>query len=476
MTRAHDFVSIRPLRFALPGIMATLSLMAGTLPAQTIDVPAPSLPASSQPPAYDASSLMLPIQIPLDGILAEFEARSPREAGTGDEFVPYVDRKNGKEAEARYRLWRDPFEVVYKDDEFLIRANVYYWLEARGEPFGQGSCGNEDSPIACEIGFRCNFAWGDNWALDVQVSQIPTVHRGRCKPENVGINFSRLLVPMVDQEFTAPALDLFQKIVKENGDMAGVVTDAWSLLQEPVEFQAYELWLPYRPVGALAGPVVPSVNMLTTTVALQVAPRLLVGDRPAQDPVPLHNTKVRLFDDKLAVAFDCGVTLESIEEALVQLCGDPFPGVSVNAADVSGGGDRIAIALTLGGEMSGTVHLTGSMGYDPATNLLGVHGLQFTDESRAALMQTPVGQETDEFASALESLLVCVETCCSSNIGPAVETYLTQLGRGLNYPMSPAFQISGGVRMRETAGVYVSDRIVAVRQLAIGHAELKRND
>ncbi len=357
-----------------------------------------------------------------------------------------------------------------ENDIIEIRAAIFYWLEARGEPFGTAGCGSETDPINGEIGFRCDFAWGDDWSLDIQLTQIPTVHRGRCKPKDTGINFSRLLVPLVDEEITVPALKLFSEIVRKSEVLPAIVADAWALLQEPVEIGSYDMWLTFRPTGALVSPIVLSGDALATEVAFEVSPRLLIGDRPEHDATDLHDTKVRLYSEELRVAFDCGFSFESIEEAIGELCATGIEGLHVDKARVFGGEDRIAIALTLSGKIRGTVYLAGTMGYDPPSGLLSVRGLRFTEESNEALLAALAPEESEELASSLKSLLTCVASRCSSNIGPAVETYLSQLGRGLNFPISDAFTVSGGVRMRETAGVYLTDRMIGVRQLAIGHA------
>lgn len=473
LTRGHHslFHSLTARVALLAGALAVLST--GAVRADFPEVPEPVLPPPAQAPDFDPSFLTLPIRITLDDMLAELETRTPREAGTEGSFVPYTDRKNGKTAEARYRLWRDPFVLSIEDDVVTIRADVFYWLEARGEDFGSDACGSEEEPIACQIGFRSVFAWGDGWSLETQVSQIPTVHRGRCKPAAAGINFSRLLVPLVDEAFTSHALSLFPAIVRESDDLSRIVAEAWAVLQEPVSFSSYEMWLTHRPAGALASPIIPSGRALTTEVALQVRPRLLVGDRPDSETNPLPDTRVRLFDPNLAVAFDCGITLASIEQALVDFCGESVPALPVASARVFGGDDRIAVGLTVGGEVEGIVYAVGTMEYDGESNLLSARDLQFTEESVAALRQVIPPEDAATLTTDLDALLACVQSCCSSNIGPAVDTYLKQLGRGLNFEMSPGFSVSGGIRTRETVGVYVTDRIAGVRQIAKGHGALE---
>jgi hypothetical protein len=301
------------------------------------------------------------------------------------------------------------------------------------------------------------------------------VHRGRCKPESAGINFSRLLVPLVDETLALPALDLVPRLVRENAAPLPIVSEVWELLQAPVEFEALDMWLVYRPTGVFASPVAATDGALVTEVAYRVLPRLFVGDRPSVERVPLPETKVRLYGSTLEVAFDCGITFGSIEEGIVEFCQSSAPGLKIENAKVSGGGDRIVVTITLAGQLEGTVYLTGTMQYDAATSLFAPRDFVYSDESIIALRDAWDADGVTNADSLLEKLLACVQTSCSADIHSAVDAYLSQLGHAHNYSITDDFAIRGGIRERKTAGVFATERIFGVRQIAIGHATISQS-
>jgi hypothetical protein len=319
--------------------------------------------------------------------------------------------------------------------------------------------------------------WLDDWGLDVRLDQTPTGYRRRCKPKPPGINFTKPVNTAIRAQLVGPLESSTQETIKGSDVLRAELEKAWSALQEPVALGLTDMWLDFRPIGVVSDPIAGVGDEVSVRMAILVAPRMRVGDPLDPTVIPLPQTRVRLPGNELRIAFDCGVTLEDLSEQIHGQCppitqeGLSSP-IEIVSVDAFGGGDQVAVALTLKGEVDGVVYLAGSASYDADARVILVHDLDYTEDTRQELLGPPGVQGDDPLHQALEQLRASVQAGIKSDVGPGVAAYLGQVGLGLNRRLTDKVAIQGGMNERRTVGVFVTEKVLGVRLLAVGKASL----
>ncbi len=426
--------------------------------------------AAGDPPSYAPSVIRLPIRLESAPLTEALESHVPRAIDASREFVLYRPRKeepsDPDSVWVRYRIDRDPFVLTFDDDRIVARAPVRYWLETTGEGFGAASCGL-DSAITGEIACSYAVGWDDAWRLDARAIPLATTYARRCKPKPPGVNFTRLIGPAIDASFVVPAARALVEAIRTDQRIASLVTDAWNALSESRPLGVYEMWLDTEPVSAVVSPLTSRDGQIATDVAFLVHPRIGTGEPPAtRRSTPLPEPRVRLFDERLAVAFDCAVRFDSLAASVTRHCAaNRSDSVTVTNVRVARRDSAVVVTLDLAGRVTVPVELLGTPRFDPHTNVLSVAGVDFTNATKAALGRATARPEMERLRESIETGLRC-------DVTPGVSAFLGRLGRGLNMPVSATLTLSGGAMQREPAGTFLTERLLAVRILAVGHADL----
>jgi hypothetical protein len=469
--RVCSSVSLHPLASITLLLLATSLVTSSPAGGRSVDIPRPILPSPTGPPGVDPSSVLVPIQISLSFIADALEPAVPEEIGTNGEFAGYRDH-----VEINYEVWRDQFTLDLSGDTLRVRTDFHYWLEARGSEFDPVSCGSPSEPMHGKITSLYRLGWLDDWSLDVRLDQTPTGYRRRCKPKPPGINFTKPVNTAIRTQLVGPLESSTQEAVEGSKVLRAELEKAWIALQEPVALGLTDMWLEFRPMGIVSDPIAGVGDEVSVKMAILVAPRMKVGDPPAATVATLPQTRVRLPESELRIAFDCGVTLEDLSEQIQEQCSSITQeglssSIEIASVNVFGGEDQIAVALTLEGEIDGVIYLAGSATYDAGSRFISVAGIDYTQETRQELFGAP-GVNEDSLHVALERLRVSVEDALKSDVGPGVAAYLGQVGLGLNRRLTDKVAIQGGMNERRTMGVFVTEKVLGVRLLAVGKASL----
>lgn len=471
MRRLSSSVSFHPLASIVLLFLVTSLVTPSHAGGRSVEIPRPTLPSPTGPPGVDPSSVQVPIQTSLSFIIDALEPAVPQEIGTNGVFAGYRDH-----VEINYQVWRDQFTLDLSGDTLRVQTDFHYWLEARGSDLDQVSCGSPSEPMDGKITSLYRLGWLDDWGLDVRLDQTPTGYRRRCKPKPPGINFTKPVNTAIRAQLVGPLESSTQETIEGSDVLRAELKKAWSALQEPVALGLPDMWLDFRPMGVVSDPITGVGDEVSVKMAILVAPRMKVGDPPDATAAPLPQTRVRLPENEIRIAFDCGVTLEDLSEEIQKQC-SPITqeglssSIEIASVDVFGGEDQVAVALTLEGEIDGVVYLTGSATYDAGSRFISVGDLDYTEETRRELLEAP-GVKGDALHVALERLRASVEEALKSDVGPAVAAYLGQVGLGLNRRLTDKVAIQGGMNERRTMGIFVTEKVLGVRLLAVGKASL----
>lgn len=449
-------------------LSACAAFMTAGSPGESLEIPEPSIPTPSSPPAMDPSYVRLPFSISIDVLVEELETGLPKEIGTGSSFEPYDDT-----VEIQYTIRRGPVTVQGEHNELSLGCSLGYWLVVRGSEFGEGSCGSASEPITGTLGSRVYLGWGDGWRLASRVKLEPTIFSFRCKPKPPGINFNDFLSRKIDGHWILPLDAKTKSVTSEIEDVRRLVEPAWDALQKPVDLGGYARWLNFDLEGVVAGPLDVVDNEITGDLFMVVRPLLSLGEPASSDARPLPDTKVRMCPDKIQVGIDTEILLKGINEQLDErfssrVLESDDSSIQVEELRLSGGGSRLLVSMDVSGVADGTLYLTADLSYDDSSFTLSAGDLQYTKPTMKAVFDVTDGvlrRKLDELREEIADVL-------TFDLEDRISTSIIGVGHGLNRQLTPEIQIRGGAIVRSVLGTYVGPESIGVRIAVSGQATL----
>jgi hypothetical protein len=426
----------------------------------------PGLPAAGNPPEAELSDVPARTWVSLRPAAARLDREVPTLVESGGRFERERDGP-----EFRYRIERGPIELTARNDTVFVRAPVSYRLSARLSGHDPVECGSAAEPFKVSVGAMARLGWDEAWGLDARVSALPITHDRKCGPKLAGVDLTEIINEKILERISRPLAGAIRKALAEEVLLRPRVEAMWEALRDPVELGlGGKRWLDYGLLGMLAGPLTGSGDSLRVDLAVQMRPRL-VSSAPAGSRDSLSEPRVRVYGDQTRIAFDCGISLDSLAFRIRAWCraaDDERPvGVQVGSVTVRGGGDRLAVTLETAGRLTGKVHLVGRIRYDDRTHVMSVSELDYSTETRSALRGQPAAVR-----EALQLIRDRVEQALTLDMAGQVVAAASPIGRAVNRALSEHVSISGGMNQRQLLGVVVTDRAVVARLVATGRTWL----
>ena len=152
------------------------------------------------------------------------------------------------------------------------------------------------------------------------------------------------------------------------------------------------MWLEIRPVEIQRGLIRGSGDVVEVDANLRARPRVLLGDRPPTWETLLPRLGEGSGDGELDILIEAEAEYPTASRRLNEELG----GVEVEGAgqrlelvslDIYGiGGGRIAVGVTVRGDLEGDLFLVGTPSYDPASGEVYVPDLEFSVETSNLLV------------------------------------------------------------------------------------------
>jgi hypothetical protein len=140
--------------------------------------------------------------------------------------------------------------------------------------------------------------------------------------------------------------------------------------------------------------------------------------------------------------------------------------VVVREARLYGGGTRVVMAATLGGDAKGVVYFVGTPEFDPRTSTISVPDLDFSVESRQVLPKIAGWLLYDDLRDQLRA-------AARFSVADRLARIRRDVDRALNRPIGRDVRMSGGVDALRPLGVFVFSRSLASVVEAEGHAQIR---
>lgn len=423
-------------------------------------------------PEPPASTVHLPVTFSLGPLATQVEDLAPRGDDNEAEWHElgrfYVKEK-----------WeRGPLRVSLGDNWVEVHTRVSYrarmaaraCVPVAGCRFVQlASCGHGGPMPTLDVGLRTTLRWREDWTLVPHTTAAPVEAGVRCRLTEARIDVTER-VQQAAQNALAGLTPRIDAELREAVALRRRVEPVWAALQEPIE-AADGVYLLLRPESVAVAPPRASGTDLSTTVALTVRPKVVVGERPELPAVPLPNYDSVVGPERgFRIAVVAEVPFAAANELLQrEVVGKVLEvrgrSVRVRGVRLYGGGRQVVMEVKLAGDARGTVYFVGTPAYDVATQMLTVPDLDFSVETRNVLAGAAGWLLHDDLRGQLRA-------AARFGVGERIAGLRAQLDSAINMRLDTDVEMRGGVDALRPLGVVVTPNALGAVVEAAGHAQI----
>jgi hypothetical protein len=336
----------------------------------------PAAPVTASP-----SVVEIPIRLSLDGLFEEAEREMPLQAGN-----PYRWQSTFGVL-TRYHAWRGPLLLAMQGNELVVQAHVRYWLQAHKKlPGGltlKSSCGLDEAPRQALIGVRIRLDWSADWVLLPRFRVMEPRFLDGCEMTFADID----ITPLVAREFQQQLALRMQRALRAQAPrLRGIryrAEQTWAGLQQAIQLGDRH-WLLLHPQGLALSPLFGQGRVVDTQLAVLMAPQLVAGDMPRQEPRPLPPL-LQLYPNptglKLALAVD--MRYADLSRSMTgELAGAEYEfgghRAVIESVELGGSGQEVVAKVHLGGDLAGDVEIRANLAFDPESQQFHLVNLAYT--------------------------------------------------------------------------------------------------
>ena len=464
---------------ASTGLIALIVLASSTACRRdNVEVPPPERGAAARPvPDPPPSVVNLPVTISLAQVAAQIESKVPRGQNKEAEWQPIGKFAVVGTVYAREMWERDPLRLSIHDDQVDVSAHVRYRARLAAHPCAPlvgcrwvelGSCGTDSEMPTMDIGLRTTLTYTREWTVLPRTRPLPVRPGVRCKLTEAKIDVTERVREMVQGVIDRAAPQVDEKI-RDAVELRRRVEDLWSDIQQPIR-ASRDVYLLIQPESVSATPPRGKGTTLTTSVAVTVRPRVIIGDRPPVAELPLppggRVAPGRGFQVQLLAELPYAVVDSMLAK---KLAGRTFDAhghkVTVVGTNLYGSGDRVVLKVRVKGDARGTIYLVGTPRFDPATQVISVPDLDFSVESKELLPRVAEWLMGDQLRDELRG-------AAHFELADRIASIRGDVDQALNRNLGRSVRMSGGVDALRPLGVFVFSRSLAAVVAADGHVQI----
>lgn len=413
-----------------------------------LEAPRPAAVDSDAADSVPASSLVVPLVIPLDLLVGLLDDAVPRSYGSLDDRA---DVEGDDRTALAFELARGPFHATMSGDTARVEALVEYslraWYDPPVLPELDGSCGTDGEPrprlrVVYEAPLRLDADWTLSTEAALTTLEPATEEtRDRCR------------MTFLDYDVTGHVVGAARSFLESHEETVDSLAasmalrssfhDWWETLRNPIQL-ADSIWLVVGPEAVRRGTVRGSADSVRVELALQARPRIVVGPRPASSATTLPPLETGPTTPGLELRVDgraeygtaSHFLMEELEGTVVEREGRRLRLDSLRLLGLGDG--RVAVEVLTSGDLDARLYMVGTPALDPGTGTVSVPDLDFDVATRNVVLEAaswlgPLGLRT------------LLRERARWSTGPAEEWLRTWLDRGLNRDVSSSLRVRGAV-------------------------------
>lgn len=342
------------------------------------------------------SSINIPVEYSLrelEGVInKQFSGLIFEDEGTG----------NGNNKNFDFKIWkRENISILGDSDIFHIKVPLKVWAKTdlSLKELGINISESKDTEFEIDLHFATKIELDSTYKVRTQT--IANGYDWKKKPVlKMGffqVSLGTVAEPMVKkaQEELSKKLD---EEISNRLDLKRHVELAWNKIQKPLLIsKEHKAWLQLTPTEISMTPVHAGTNRVNATVGIKAITRTYFGDQPEDieasvlPPLQLKDS----IDEDFMVLFSGKIAQTRAEEILNEkFLNKKFTfkngkrEVTITSLDLYGSGGNLVIEADLVGSIDGKVYLTGKPHYDPQSQSLVVHDLDYDLSTKDRLAKT----------------------------------------------------------------------------------------
>jgi len=358
-----------------------------------------------------ASSIEVPVQIPLKPWAEKIEQLTPLQAGHWQSWK----KKHG--LQAKYRAWRGPLEIQAEGDSILMQAHVRYWLKGRTKLLGpfdiSASCGVNEAPRQAIIGVRVKFDWNPDWTLQPLIQVLPTRFLDRCQITSLNIDVTPIIGQLFNRELNKSIHNSLGQLDDDLKKIRQQATSLWNHVNNPIKL-ANHSWLILQPTDIAVAPFFGYAEQMMTVIKVSLQPQLIHGDQPEPENKPLPPLG-RFFPGDNLLTFNFSVPLDyaQISQQLSQILGEHQFSIqdnsfAITSVKLAAKDSLLTASLSLSGAAAGKASISGRLMATTPPDWLTLESLDYSFEPEdlhlkilANLFHDKIRQELEKAANTL---------------------------------------------------------------------------
>ena len=443
---------------------------------QNLDVPKMETTTDDPPEAHvelAPSFVSAPVVFDLRPLLAELEASVPRTFGS-IEKSKRIQINKGPNAWVAPEIRRGKFDFSFKDNEVQVSAILEYRAKVWVKPllFEQSvSCGMDKDRPRIRLTLATKYDLDEHWHIRttsrvVDLQAVSQEERDQCEVSIAKINVTGKVVDGARGAIVGMLKTADQKLSRMT--IVKPISGIWYKLQNPISIAKGTLFLEINPKNISLGPIKAQDSNLVARLDLLAAPRLVSGEKPVNDSIPLPPLGRTTSGTDTAVVLVEGVLAYA---AANELIGNAIEGkkfgkwwARITVVDVTvlpAGKGRIVLAVRVKGRVNGTLYAVGTPDYDAATDMITVPDLAFDVKTQGALRGVAAWLVNGPFVNDIRSL-----TKIPANT--LLENVVEIANRELNRELSPGVMLRGELDKASARNVLATQRGLVARAHATG--------
>jgi hypothetical protein len=375
----------------------------------------------------------------------------------------------------RYAARRGLLELRLWGDTLLARTLVGYWVQARKEVFGRipirGSCGIDEPPRGVVLGLVSRLFLRPDWRLAALTTPLPPQFLNPCRMTFAGIDVTPSLAQALSEKLWRTARIEIDGAVPRLLDMRGLAELAWERLQAPVAIDE-DLWLFLNPTAISATQPVADGRDLSVVIGVHAAPQL--SDRPLPR-APSSALPLLSLEPPRPAAVELPIRVSLAHEDADRLLQERLQGktlewagrqVTIEKVRLLGGKGTLTVEAALSGAVDGTVHLSGTPGYDADTGEAYLGSLDYTFETGDLDLRRREQR-------LHELIRVTIVQMARWPLAARLESWRRRLEDALTGPLPPFFTRQATLTTIRPTTVRVTDSATVVDGVIGGEVRLK---
>lgn len=444
-----------------------------------VEAPPPSLPEPAPLAAIPPSVIGVPVSLDLSPLHALVENKVPPTIDAMGAWTMVADDKIG----LKYRASRAPFLLSLHGGSLkastLIKYEAVACLRQRKPRPLRGyicpaiaSCGRHERKRQLHVTMTSLLSWSPDWHIATKTS-FQSDHPNRCRVTFLDYDVTRHIDRALFPKLEKVAKDIDVR-VRERTNLREHITEFWRVVSAPIELHP-SVWLTLSPQKILVAPLSGSELLLKSSIGLTLQPAINFGPRPEAKEHPLPSLAVAEPQRGFHIALEARLSFEEATRRLrSELQGSTltFEGHEAQVKEVEVRGEKGVLVVKLALHVpsglrrptDAVVYLTGHPRYDTTTGTLLVDDLNYSLETRSALLNEFEKLLHDELRSKLQAK-------ARWELGGLIQTARSELEAALNRSVTPAVSLQGSLEELQPLGVVTTKEGFSVLVQASGDVE-----